>query len=109
MKAKLVEDPDAPLKIVGISRDITEKKRAEQQLKNQNIKLIEALADKEKLLKEIKVLQELLPICSGCKRIRDDDGKWWPLESYVRAHTDSDFTHTICSDCKDVFYPELKK
>jgi PAS domain S-box-containing protein len=109
MNVKLFKEPGDTLKIVGISRDITEKKRDEQKLEKQNIRLAEALADKEKLLKEIKVLQELLPICSGCKRIRDDDGKWWPMEAYVREHTDSDFTHTICIDCKDVFYPELKK
>jgi PAS domain S-box-containing protein len=108
MRVKLVKESDEPLKIVGISKDITEKKNAEQQLEKQNTKLAEALAEKEKLLKEIKVLQELLPICSGCKRIRDDNGKWWPLDAYVSKHTDSDFTHTICTDCKDLFYPEKK-
>jgi len=109
IKAKLLKEPDALPKIVGIAKDITEKKKAEQQLEKQNIQLASALADKEKLLKEIKVLQKLLPICSGCKRIRDNDGKWWPLEIYVSEHTDSDFTHTICSDCKDIFYPKPKK
>jgi hypothetical protein len=49
----------------------------------------------------------LLPICSGCKRIRDESGKWWPLDAYVKARTEAEFTHTICSDCKDVFYPDL--
>lgn len=109
MKVKLVEESDGQLKIVGISKDITERKKAERELESQNIKLTEALADKEKLMKEIKVLQGLLPICSGCKRIRDDNGKWWPLDAYVSKHTSSDFTHTICTDCKDVFYPEQKK
>jgi PAS domain S-box-containing protein len=109
IRAKLLEEPDAPLKIVGITRDITSKKKADQQQADLNKELIKALADKEKLQKEIKMLQELLPICSGCKRIRGDDGKWWPLEEYVRKHTDSDFTHTLCIDCKDVLYPNLKK
>ena len=59
------------------------------------------------LLKEIKVLRELLPICSGCKRIRDEIGKWWPLDAYVKKHTDSEFTHTVCPDCKDVFYSDI--
>jgi len=109
IKAKLMAEPDSSLKIIGITRDVTEKKRAEQQLESLNEKLIEALADKEKLLEEIKVLQELLPICCGCKRIRDDADKWWPIEAYVTEHTDSEFTHTICPECKDVLYPELNE
>ncbi len=107
IRAKFLEKPDSPLKIVGVTRDITIKKKIEQQLENQNNKLTEALADKEKLLEEIRVLRELLPICSSCKRIRDDDGKWWPLEAYIREHTDSDFTHTICADCTNVLYSDL--
>jgi hypothetical protein len=70
--------------------------------------LAAALAEKERLLKEMKILKALLPICSGCRRIRDDYGKWWPLELYVREHTDSSFSHTICPDCKDVIYPDLR-
>lgn len=109
IKGKLMEDPDSPVKIVCIVKDITGRKKAEQQLTQKNKELAEALAEKERLLKEIKVLHELLPICSGCKRIRDDVGKWWPLDTYIASHTDSDFTHTICPDCKDVFYPEFEK
>jgi len=109
IKAKLVEEPGSPLKIVGVTRDITARKKAEMQMKEQNRKLADALAEKERLLKEIKILRELLPICSGCRRIRDDQGKWWPLDAYVKAKTDSAFTHTICPDCKDIFYPQRKK
>ena len=109
IRATLMEEAGSPLKIVGVTRDITAKKTAELQMEEQNRKLAEALSEKEKLLKEIKVLKSLLPICSGCKRIRDDDGKWWPIDAYVSKHTDSDFTHTICPDCKDVFYPNHVK
>lgn len=107
--AKFVEDPSGLIKIIGVTKDITARKTALLQLEDQNRKLAEALAEKERLLKEIKVLQSLLPICSGCKRIRDDDNKWWPLDAYVREHTDTDFTHTICPDCKDVYYPDHGK
>jgi PAS domain S-box-containing protein len=109
IRAKFLEKPDSPLKIVGITRDITNKKTIEQQLQNQNKKLTEALAEKERLLEEIRVLRQLLPVCSGCKRIRDDDGKWWPLDLFVKEHTGSEFTHTICSDCKDVLYSDILK
>jgi len=108
VRAKFVKEPNQPLKLVGITRDITLNKKAKLQLESLNKKLVEALAEKGKLLEEIKVLQKLLPICSGCKRIRDDNDKWWPLEAYVKGHTDSDFSHTICPDCKDVIYPDFK-
>jgi hypothetical protein len=52
-------------------------------------------------LKNIKVLRGLLPICSWCKRIRDDQGYWSQVESYVKAHSDADFTHGICPECKN--------
>jgi len=107
--AKFAEDQNGVIKIVGVTRDITARKAAELQLDEQNRKLIEALEERERLLKEIKVLRGLLPICSGCKRIRDDHGKWWPLDLYVKKHTDADLTHTICQDCKAIFYPDLKK
>jgi len=109
IRAKFVQEPRQSLKIIGITRDITVRKKAEAHQDRLNTKLVEALAEKERLLKEIKVLQKLLPVCSGCKRIRDDDGRWWPLDAYVREHTESDFTHTICSDCKSVFYADHKK
>ena len=109
VQAKFMEETGSPLKIVGVTRDITVRKKAELKLEEKNRKLTEALVEKERLLKEIKVLEGLLPICGGCKRIRDDDGKWWPLDLYVEKYTDADLTHTVCSDCKDVLYPDLGK
>jgi PAS domain S-box-containing protein len=107
LRATLIKERGKQLKVVGITRDITEKKRAELQQENINIKLAKALEDKEKLLQDIKVLEGLLPICSGCKRIRDESGRWWPLDVYVKNRTDAEITHTICSDCKDVLYSDL--
>ena len=108
VRAKRVDEPDGPSKIVGVTRDISIRKDAELKLKKQNQALTKALAEKEELLKEVKVLRKLLPICSGCRRIRDENNHWWPLDEYVRAHTDTDFTHTICPSCKDSYYPDLK-
>jgi two-component system, sensor histidine kinase and response regulator len=50
-------------------------------------------------LAEIKVLHGILPICASCKRIREADGKWAPVESYVREHSNAEFTHGLCPDC----------
>ncbi len=47
----------------------------------------------------IRTLKGLLPICSGCKKIRDDQGYWSEIESYVCTHTDTTFSHGFCPDC----------
>jgi GAF domain-containing protein len=51
-------------------------------------------------LENIKTLHGLLPICAWCKRIRDDAGYWRQIEAYMRAHSDVDFTHGICPECR---------
>lgn len=56
---------------------------------------------------EVNQLTGLLPICSGCKKIRDQDGKWQTLESYLNSVGDVKLSHGICRDCAKRFYPEL--
>ncbi len=107
VRVKLVNEAGKGLKIVGATRGITERKHAEQEKDELIRQLGEALAEKEKLVQEIRVLRGLLPICSGCKRIRDDKDNWWPLDAYVKAHTDAEITHTICGDCAHVIYKEM--
>ncbi|MCU0572813.1 MAG: PAS domain S-box protein [Syntrophobacteraceae bacterium] len=107
IKAKFVKEADESLKIVGVTRQINERKIAEQKRDDLIRKLAEALAEKEKLIKELKLLRSLLPICSGCKRIRDENDQWWPLDLYVERQTQSRITHTICPDCRSVLYPGL--
>lgn len=63
----------------------------------------------EKATKEIKHLSGLLPICSQCKKIRDDAGYWQQVEVYVRDHSEANFSHSICPDCIQLLYPEIKK
>ena len=59
----------------------------------------------EKAMEEIKTLQGFLPICSGCKKIRDDKGLWQQIESYLQKHSGAKFSHTLCQDCMKEFYP----
>ncbi|MEM8963625.1 MAG: ATP-binding protein [Acidobacteriota bacterium] len=54
-------------------------------------------------MSEIKVLEGLLPICSSCKKIRDDDGEWNELESYIDEHSEAEFTHGFCPDCLEAY------
>ncbi len=58
----------------------------------------------ERALDEVKQLQGLLPICAGCKKIRDDKGYWNILESYIEKHSDVTFSHGVCSECSDELY-----
>lgn len=64
----------------------------------------------EKLLiarQEIKTLKGILPICCICKKIRDDKGYWNQLESYIREHSDVEFSHGICQECAKKMYPDI--
>jgi DNA-binding NtrC family response regulator len=58
-------------------------------------------------LDHIKQLQGMLPICSECKKIRDDKGYWNRIESYISRHSGVEFSHGICPDCAKKLYPEL--
>ncbi|HXH72487.1 MAG TPA: hypothetical protein VNI58_06725 [Mariprofundaceae bacterium] len=61
----------------------------------------------EAALAEVRELRGLLPICSSCKKIRDDQGYWNHIESYISAHSRAEFTHSICPDCATKLYGEL--
>lgn len=54
----------------------------------------------------VKRLEGILPICSFCKRIRDDDGTWTAVESYVRRHSAAEFSHGFCDECGAAHYPD---
>lgn len=61
----------------------------------------------EQTLKEIKVLRGLIPICATCKKIRDDQGYWQLLETYIAQHSEAQFSHGICLECMAKFYPRF--
>jgi len=60
----------------------------------------------ERALSEIKTLRSLLPMCSYCKKVLDDEGVWSRLEAYISCHTDTRFTHGLCPDCLRELYPQ---
>ncbi len=60
-------------------------------------------------LARVKQLSGLLPICSSCKKIRDDKGYWKAIEKYISEHSEAEFTHGICPDCLRELYPDLRK
>jgi hypothetical protein len=58
-----------------------------------------ALRERERAQSELKVLSGLIPICGSCKKIRDNQGAWRPLEFYISQHSEAEFSHGICQDC----------
>ncbi len=64
--------------------------------------------DLKNALDEIKALKGILPICSYCKKIRDDEGYWEQVEVYMRDRVGVDFSHSICPECMDKYFPELR-
>ena len=67
------------------------------------------IAELKKALSDVKALSGLLPICASCKRIRDDKGYWNQIESYIKDHSEAEFSHGICPDCVEKLYPEFHK
>ena len=87
--------------------------RARIEVGRRMVEMQAALADKIEELREaldqIKTLRGIVPICAGCKQIRDDRGYWNQVEVYVRDHTEAQFSHGICPDCMKKLYPGLCK
>jgi len=88
--------------VVGIRSTVQE---------NISIKMVQIERDKlinelTEALRKIRTLNGLVPICASCKKIRDDQGYWNDVESYVAEHSEAEFSHGICPDCMKKLYPE---
>ncbi len=90
---------DNAIVYLGHARDISERKKAEAEKE----KLIQELG---RAIKEIKTLSGMLPICSSCKKIRDDQGYWNRIETYIEKNSDALFSHSICPECSEKLYGE---
>jgi len=88
--------------IFCICRDITERNRAAKE-REELIKRLEAS------LAEIKTLRGILPICSFCKKVRNDTGYWEQVDVYIHRHSEADISHSICPECLEKYYPEKPK
>jgi hypothetical protein len=82
-----------------LKQEIEQRKTMEQERER-------LIADLQKALGDVKQLSGLLPICSHCKKIRDDSGYWNQIESYIREHSGVEFSHGICQDCLKKYYPD---
>jgi hypothetical protein len=69
--------------------------------------LAQANRQLQEALDNVRTLRGLLPICSGCKKIRDDQGQWQVMEGYIQRHSEASFTHGLCPECMRQIYPNL--
>src|SRR6266404_4154776 len=91
------------IRLQGAFQDITVRKQVEAEKE----KLIKELQD---ALAEVKTLREFLPICSYCKKVRDDENYWSQIESYISRHTGTKFSHGICPECyEEKLAPEVEE
>ena len=100
--APIRDDQGLPMGVVVVFRDISERRRAEEERERLILELQAALA-------KVKTLSGLVPICATCKKIRDDKGYWNQVEAYIQAHSEAQFTHGICPDCIKQYYPEFAR
>lgn len=82
-----------------LAQEIQERKKAQSEKEKLIVELSAAL-------NEIKTLRGILPICSHCKKIRDDTGAWNQIEHYMTEHSEVEFSHGICQGCAEKLYPE---
>lgn len=83
---------DAQQVILSVARDVTGENLADAERER-------LVSDLQSALVEIRVLQEILPICSYCRKIRSDNDYWVTVESYIAEHSNSTFSHGVCPDC----------
>jgi response regulator RpfG family c-di-GMP phosphodiesterase len=81
---------------------------------NAMVRILIAERDRDRLIVElrgalskVKRLSGLLPICSHCKKIRDDKGYWNKIETYIHDHSEAEFSHGICQECAKEHYPDF--
>ena len=93
------DDAGNIVRFVHISRDITESMNLEKEREM----LISELQD---ALVQIKTLKGIIPICTSCKKIRNHNGSWEQIESYIHRHSEAEFSHGMCPHCVKTHYPD---
>ncbi len=90
--------------------------KANEEIRNEMQERQKAQIEKDKLIVElqealsrVKTLSGLLPICSACKKIRDDQGYWNQIENYISSYSDAVFSHSLCPDCAEKLYPDIAR
>jgi hypothetical protein len=93
------------LSMAGVCGLAMENARRYQRIKDTQSKLRNEKEKLEAALAEVKKLSGLIPICSHCKKVRDDTGYWNQVEAYIQEHSEAKFSHGICRECAEKYYP----
>lgn len=94
--------------VAEIQKELTRAQQEIERRKEAESVRDQVIVDLQKALSEVKTLRGLIPICANCKSVRDDQGYWSRLESYLHEHSEAEFSHSICPDCAKKLYPDLK-
>jgi CheY-like chemotaxis protein len=115
----ILKKPFETVEVLQLASALTEKWRLRQEAKGQLEHLERLVRERTSVLEEtnaslaqalanIKTLSGLVPICAGCKKIRDDKGYWSQVETYIAEHSDAKFSHGICPECSRKYYPDVE-
>ncbi len=100
LEGKALDPSNLEEGVIWTAEDITERKMVEKER-------LQHIAQLQQALSEIKTLSGLLPICTSCKKIRDDKGYWNQIEGYIAKHSGAEFTHGLCPECTKKLYPDF--
>jgi PAS domain-containing protein len=97
-----VRGPDGTvLGAIIVNQDISDRRRAERERES----LLQRL---QAAMEQVHTLAGLLPICSGCKKIRDEAQRWHSIEAYIAERSSATFSHSVCPECLERLYPHLR-
>ena len=108
--------PFEAVEVLQLASALTEKRRLHEEAKGQLERLERLVRERTSALEKtnaeltealgsVQTLSGLIPICAGCKKIRDDAGFWHQVETYVHDHTEAEFSHGLCPDCIPKYFP----
>ncbi len=102
LSARAYRGPEEDWIYEGFMIDMTARKRME----TEKARLVD---DLKASISQVKLLSGMLPICANCKKIRDDQGYWKQVETYIQSHSEAKFSHSCCPDCAKKLYPQFFK
>jgi PAS domain S-box-containing protein len=110
---KILSGHEKPYESLGITKDGTRfpievhAKMFSYKGRQVRVTAIRDLTEQKKAEEEIKALRGILPLCSFCKKIRNDKGYWEQVDVYIHKHSQADISHSICPECAKEYYPDL--
>ncbi len=115
----ILKKPFDAVEVLQLASALTEKWRLHREAKGQLERLKRLVQERTSVLEKtnaeltqalanIQTLSGLIPICAGCKKVRDDRGFWDQVESYIARYSDAKFTHGICPECSRKYYPDIE-